>query len=487
MIPRYRTAIGRTVLSRPLRFAINDGVLGRSLSLFDYGCGRGSDAERLRKDGFSCHGWDPQYAPNTSLQPADVVNLGYVINVIEDPEERQSVLENAWSLARKLLIVSGRLSVETDTDATLSYRDGYLTSRGTFQKFLEQNELRLWIDLTLNESSVAAAPGIFYTFRDPDLKYAYLSARLRRATTLLKQCRSDEIFETHRPLFEELIAFVSTRGRLPVEEELPAAAQLSKEMGSVRRAFVVVKRVTDPAQWETIRAERAQDLLVYMALARFARRPKFSILPLSLQLDIRAFFSNYAQACELADRLLFSAGDKELIENTCRASAIGKLTPTGLYVHRSALESLHAVLRVYEGCARALTGAVDGANVIKLYRREPMVSYLSYPGFETEAHPSLRASLIAHLRTFELHQRDYSESESPPIIHRKEEFICKDDPLRIKYKRLTQQDEAKGLYDHPSDIGTRKAWEQLLKEKGLQIRGHRLLKLPAGSAQLKPP
>lgn len=476
MIPRYRTAIYRNALSRPLRCAIDDGILSPGLSLFDYGCGRGSDVEHLAEAGFSCTGWDPQYAPGTSLQPAAVVNLGYVVNVIENPNERTSVLKHAWSFAQKLLIVAGRLTFENHANAMIPYLDGRLTSRGTFQKFFEQNELRLWIDSTLEESSVAAAPGIFYVFRDSDLKYQYLSSRLRRAAALPKQRRSDQIFDTHRTLFEELMAFISARGRLPVEDELRAAAELSKEVGSVRRAFMVIRRATDRSRWEEIRAERAQDLLVYMALARFSRRPKFSVLPYSLQLDIRSFFSNYSHACELADKLLFSAGNRQLIENACRSSKIGKLTPTGLYVHRSALESLDPLLRVYEGCARALTGTVEGANVIKLYIREPRLSYLCYPAFETEAHPSLYTSTTVHLQTFELRRRDYSMSDNPPILHRKEAFLRSDDPLRIKYERLTRQEEAKGLYQQSAEIGTLQAWQQLLKQNRLQVRGHRLQK-----------
>ena len=41
---------------------------------------------------------------------------------------------------------------------TLDYADGYLTSRGTFQKLFDQQELRNWIDQNLGVSSVAAAP-----------------------------------------------------------------------------------------------------------------------------------------------------------------------------------------------------------------------------------------------------------------------------------------------------------------------------------------
>jgi hypothetical protein len=41
-----------------------------------------------------------------------VVNLGYVINVIEEAAERADVLREAWALTRKVLIVSARLTVD---------------------------------------------------------------------------------------------------------------------------------------------------------------------------------------------------------------------------------------------------------------------------------------------------------------------------------------------------------------------------------------
>jgi len=485
-VARHLTALKRKELSRPIRLALGDSIIKSETVVLDYGCGQGDDVRLLQEHGISCTGWDPFFRQSCPCDAADIVNLGYVINVVEDVTEREEALRKAWSLSKKALIVSARLTVECDADEDGRFGDGYITSRGTFQKLFEQHELRVWIDSTLNESSVAAAPGVFYVFRDPDLKYEYLSSRVRRLTAQPKQRRSDHVFEQHRPLFERLISFVSTRGRLPVEHELPAAAQLANDIGSIRRAFLIVKRVTDSAQWEKIRAERAQDLLVYMALARFSRRPKFSILPSPLQLDIRSFFSNYSHACELADRLLFSAGDRQLIETACRQSALGKLTPTGLYVYRGALESLDPVLRVYEGCARALTGAVEQANVVKLYLNEPVVSYLTYPNFESDPHPSLHSSLLVHLRTFELKRRDYSNSDNPPILHRKEQFVRNDDPLRPQYEQLTHQEEAKGLYEQPSQIGTRQGWQELLQQKGLRIRGHKLVRILKKSSQVDP-
>jgi hypothetical protein len=47
-IARHRTAIGRPELSRPLRLALQDGLLTAETSVFDYGCGRGDDLQRLR-------------------------------------------------------------------------------------------------------------------------------------------------------------------------------------------------------------------------------------------------------------------------------------------------------------------------------------------------------------------------------------------------------------------------------------------------------
>lgn len=449
-------------------------MIGVQTTVLDYGCGQGDDVRQLCGQGIRAIGWDPFYSPRQERTPSDIVNLGYVVNVIEDVAERAKVLQDAWSYTTKLLIVSARLTVDDKSDFEFPYFDGHLTRLGTFQKLFEQQELKQWIESTIGESCVAAAPGVFYAFRDANLRYAYLTARLRTVSVRPKQDQPDEIFEAHKQSFEELIGFFLARGRLPVNEEMPSLAPLCQQVGGIRRAFAIVRRVMGSTHWDKISAERAQDLLVYLALARFTRRPKFTVLPLALQLDLRAFFSSYKNACEVADSLLFSAGKRELIEQACRNSPIGKLTPTSLYVHETALETLDPILRVYEGCARALVGAVDRANIIKLRFVEPIVSYLSYPTFENEAHPALASSLLVHLQTFSMRFRQYSGSANPPILHRKEEFIRLDDPSRPKFERLTRQEEAKGLYDRPSEIGTLERWQAMLVSKNLRLVGHRL-------------
>src|SRR5690348_6892111 len=97
---------------------------------------------------------------------------------------------------------------------------------------------------------------------------------------------------------------IATLGRLPETDEFPRAAEVESQFGSLKRAFALVKRVTGADEWDTITRRCIEDLLVYLALGRFRRRPPISVLPVGLQRDIRAFFGSYSNACRLADALL---------------------------------------------------------------------------------------------------------------------------------------------------------------------------------------
>ena len=175
-----RTAIRRTALSRPVALALKAGLIHQDRTFFDYGCGRGDDLVRLHKMGIPVSGWDPAFFPDEKRSAADIVNLGYVVNVIEDPAERVVVLAAAWELARKVLIVSARLDWEA-TDAAIGFQgDGIVTGKRTFQKFFTQEELRHLIRHVLNRRPIAAAPGIFYVFRDDADAQSFAVTRVSR-------------------------------------------------------------------------------------------------------------------------------------------------------------------------------------------------------------------------------------------------------------------------------------------------------------------
>src|SRR5262249_45223258 len=148
-IQRHKTAIRRGDFSRPVKCLLRDGLLGKEVTFFDYGCGRGEDIRLLESEGVKCGGWGPAYRPDGAGEETDVVNLGYVLNVIEDQEERAQTLRQAWGLCRQLLAVSAQVLVAGRGKEQVEFGDGVLTGRRTFQKFFEQNELKTYLETHL--------------------------------------------------------------------------------------------------------------------------------------------------------------------------------------------------------------------------------------------------------------------------------------------------------------------------------------------------
>lgn len=477
---RHKTAIARSDYSRPIRIALADGLIGPTTTLFDYGCGLGDDVRHLGLRGIPSWGWDPEHRREGALAAARIVNLGYVVNVIEDIEERVECLKRAWSFAQRTLIVSARLATDTaDLKPAGAYGDGVVTSIGTFQKFYEQGELKDWLDKHLPEPAVPAGPGVFYVFREATDRIGFLASRYRRRGSAVLP--SVEVgIEEHKDLLQPLIEFFERRGRAPADDELPGSEAIRERFGGMRHALRLIERGHDPKAWKEIVLSRGQDLLLFLALARFDGRPLFGQLPMEVRRDVRSLFSTYRNACEQADVALLAVGDMARVQRAARRSPVGKVTPSAIYVHGSALDSLPPLLRLYEGCARRYIGRVEEANLVKLHTTEPMISYLSYPEFESDPHPALAHSLAVHLQTFRLRERDYRSSRNPPILHRKETFITPEHPLHAKFERLTRLEEAKGLFEDTTGIGTREGWSQQLRSKQVTLRGHRVVRDRSG-------
>lgn len=474
-IKRYRTALKRVDLSRPARRALQDGILSPSIDLLDYGCGHGTDVALLAARGIVCRGWDPAFRSDGELSPADVVTLSYVINVIEDPDERSLALQRSWSLAKQVLIVSAQVG-NAIRGRAIPYGDGVVTGIGTFQKLYAQRELKEYIEAQLGTEAIAAEPGIFYVFRTEADRQQYVASRFRGRITVPRRTGSEMRYHQNRELLDAFGQVIASLGRLPNPDEWPRAREIIERFGSLKRAFGLIRRGTGDEPWEQLARRRRDDLVVFLALARFRRRPPLSRLPSTIRRDVRFFFGTYMKACGTADELLFNVGDPERVDESCRVSAVGKLLPTALYCHRSAVGALDPLLRVYEGCARMYLGEVEGATLVKLHRRSGKVSYLVYPNFETDPHPALLRSVKLSLRTQEAEWRDYSGSKNPPVLHRKETFLASDDPRIAKYRKLTRREEAAGLLSESSAIGTREGWRARLAEFGYELRGHRLVR-----------
>ena len=226
VVERHKTALTRYDLSKPVKSLLEYGVLKGGTSFFDYGCGQGSDIRGLQGLGYQAEGWDPVFQPSAPKREADVVNLGYVVNVIEDPAERLEALVDAYRHARRILVVSAMISETVETGRCAQFGDGVLTKRNTFQKYFEQQELQQYIEDALETSAVPVGLGVFYVFRDPAEQQDFLSARSRRAidwTQISARLglggppadRWEALYAEHRELLDAFAAVALRLGRPP--------------------------------------------------------------------------------------------------------------------------------------------------------------------------------------------------------------------------------------------------------------------------------
>lgn len=245
-IHRHKTALVRREISKPVKTLLELGQLRRGESFFDYGCGHGGDVEAIGKLGHDSNGWDPVHAPDEPKQSADVVNLGFVLNVIEDPAERVEALIDAWKHTRRALLVSTLIAGQEAYDDIQSYGDGVITSRDTFQKFFEPAEIQALLEDTLHTEAVPVGLGIYLVFRDTADLHDFLAQRSRRFIDweslsrrlgLLKALRAKrDPYDTHRELLDDFWESVLILGRIPRDEEFDRLTEVRQACGSLPRA-----------------------------------------------------------------------------------------------------------------------------------------------------------------------------------------------------------------------------------------------------------
>lgn len=472
-IDRHKAAMLRNSLSKPVRLVLESDLFIDGDTFFDYGCGYGGDIQHIGQEGYAAAGWDPYYQPDTPQIHADIVNIGYVINVIESLGERREALLNAWELTNKLLIVAAQVLIDDSERGQIAYGDGIITSWNTFQKYYEQEELKVYIDQVLNVDAIPVALGIYFVFRDAAEGQSFRASRLR-SHLLTPRVRSQvKRFEDYEEMLAPLMAFVSDRGRLPVKGELAEESAIRGEFHSFNRAWRVILQATDADDWENIADKRRQDLLVYLALNGLGDRPSMRQLPAQIRNDIKGLFDSYQKACTLADLMLYSLGKSEIIGDCCEDSAIGYKLPGSLSVHVSALEELDPLLRLYEGCANRTIGRLDGATIIKFYANQPKIAYLFYPDFDTNPHPALHTSMHINLRGLSVSYQDYSNLSNPPILVKKEAFVSSSYPHYQMFAKLSRQEEKLGILDKSGGFKERELLN-CLEEKCVKIKGHRL-------------
>lgn len=445
-VARHLTALARYGFSAPLQALARYGLVTPGISVFDYGCGRGDDVRGLLENGITAAGWDPHFAPDQPKQEAEVVNLGFVINVIEDFAERVEALRGAYSLTRGVLAVSAMLASQAVPNGK-PYRDGFLTSRNTFQKYYTQGQLAAFIAHVLEEEPLPVSPGVFFIFRDKDLEQRFLSGRQRSSTLLQRLSRPERVrvrvrvprpdrdqikYEANREALETLWATWLRLGREPEKDEAPDLDKLVGSFGSLSRAEKFIAGLKDEALLKRARTARTADLTVYFALGQFSKRKPYKHLEPGLQRDVKALFGDYASAQAHARQALFSLADTSHLATACSEAAeqgLGWLEEgKSLQLHTNLIERLPAALRVYIGCGTVLYGDVQAADLVKIHIGSGKLTLMKFDDFAGKPLPRMVERIKLNLRSQDIDVFSYGEEFEPPYLYLKSRYINEEFP-----------------------------------------------------------
>lgn len=465
-VARHRTAIKRYDLSRPVKQLIEHGLLRQPDSFFDYGCGHGMDIEALQALGFRATGWDPAFRPNAQKTPAAVVNLGYVLNVIEEPAERITALRAAYALADRVLIVS-TLAAGQETDAhSRPFRDGFLTKANTFQKFYAPGELENLMEQTLDVEASTLGLGMCVVFKNADdaelfeasrsrrrIDWSDISTQLRFSAPAAREQRNVDRYDLHKELLAEFWQTLLDLGRTPEVGEFDRLTEVKKVGGGINRAVALVVSHHGEPLWQMARKARTEDVLVYLAMTKFRKHFLRREIPLRIKNDIRSFFGDLATAQAKAHDLLFAAGDPGEIERACESVTFGWQDADALIIHRSLFAELPPLLRIYVQCAAYRYGDPAQADLTKIHKHSGKVTFQHYDDFDGKPLPELHTRIKVNLRNLFVEVFDHSTGPKIQLLYFKERFVGKEHAGRPVMEKFSAKLRKLGLDEATIGLG----------------------------------
>lgn len=435
-VERHKTAIDRNQLSSPMQVLARHSYFNGDYSVLDYGCGKGDDMRELEAHGIDISGWDPVHLPDGDILNTDIVNLGFVLNVIEDREERQETLKRAWGYADKLLIVSVMIAGESVIRQFTPYKDGVITSRNTFQRYYTQSEFRSYVESSLDESAIAVGQGIFIVFKDKMEEQNFLLERqhvnrdwqqkTQRQIQIRQPSIKKDLIDKHLELFTDFWETSLELGRIPANNEFEFSDQIRRVAGSHNKAHNALVEHFGNELFEEAQSRRKDDLLVYFSLGLFGKRKPQTKMPDGLKRDIKFFYNSYNEAIEQAKNVLFSMGNPQLIEESCdKAYEIlqsGYLEEGHSYTfHIRHLGDLPPELRIYIGCATQLYGDLDNFHLVKAHMTSGKVSLMRYDDWKKDT-PLLVERIKIKMRDQDVDFFDYGGRFEPPPLLNKAQF-----------------------------------------------------------------
>ena len=495
-IHRHLTAIVRTNLSAPIQLLLKHGLLETNSTFFDYGCGRGSDIEVLKGNGIVASGWDPHYAKDNPKFPAKVVNLGFVVNVIEDPAERVEAIQGAFSLCEGVMSV-GVMLYSGDVPGR-PYADGFLTSRNTFQKYFSQSEFKDYLEQVLHREAFLVGPGVAIIFKDKDLEQRFCVGRYRSKwvasrllstqmlrqerqglsnTKLPRQSKSEKLFEIARPCLDTLWERTLDLGRFPEADEIDNLTEVIETLGSLSSAKKVLQQHYDQALLIEAGNLRTEDLRLFFAMQQFGKKAPYKSLEQRLQRDIKTFFGDYRTAQLSGFQLLKEAADSEKIKSACIdavEAGLGYLEDgRALQLHIELTDRLPIILRAYISCGLVLYDSISDFQLVKIHAESGKLTFLKYEEFETSPLPLLSKRIKINIRLQDYDVFDYEEPTFPkPYLFFKSRYLSEEQEAFAEQQSFDEQMENVGLdFNKPKQM-SRTEFHSELRMRRLEINGY---------------
>ena len=501
-IHRHLTALSRSSLSAPMQLMISNGLITQSNEVFDYGCGRGDDIRGLTEIGLKCQGWDPHFAIENPIVHAEIVNLGFVVNVIEDPAERVEAIQRAFGLAKTALVVSVMLYSKDRPGKP--YLDGFLTSRNTFQKYFSQEEFKDYLEDILGNDAIMLGPGIALIFSDKEAEQRFLlgkhrssnvarrllNARLVPRTPRVPReqrvrnprvSKAEREFEELRPTLELLWSQSLDLGRFPESFEVSNMREIQEKI-TFNRASRLIKTHFDLRLLQAAAQTRADDIKLFFVARQFLKKSPYKKLDLRLKTDIKHFFGDYKTANQEAMKLLLESANPDEIRNACEKAAADGLgwleeNSHSLQLHSSLVERLPSVLRAYVTCGLILWDSISDFQLIKIHIPSGKLSLLQYSDFDTTPIPLLVKRIKINILKLDYDVFEYEESTypPPPLLH-KSRYMHEDLDGYAEQVEFDDALEATGVFDEFEQPPTLIQIHSRLSLRRLEILGMSLCK-----------
>ncbi len=497
-IQRHLTAIVRTNLSAPIQLLLKHGLLDSSSTFFDYGCGRGSDIEVLKANGISANGWDPHYAKENPKSSAKVVNLGFVVNVIEDPVERVEAIQGAFDLCDGVMSVG--VMLYSGEASGRPYADGFLTSRNTFQKYFSQSEFKDYLEHVLNHEAFLVGPGIALVFKDKDLEQQFCVGRYRskwvasrllssqilrkerlglQTTKVARKTKSDKLLEIARSCLDSLWERSLDLGRFPESDEIDNLPEVIEKLESINSARKILQQYYDQSLLVEAGRLRTEDLRLFFAMQQFGKKAPYKSLEQRLQRDIKTFFGDYRSAQLSGFQLLKDAADSEKIKSACHdavENGLGYLEEgKALQLHIELTDRLPIILRAYISCGLVLYNSISEFQLVKIHAESGKLTFLKYDDFDISPLPLLSKRIKINIRLQDYDVFDYEEPTfSKPYLFFKSRYLSEEQESFAEQQSFDEQLENIGLdFNKPKQM-TRSEFHSELKARRLEINGYKM-------------